>query len=140
LFNGLDGLPFNVQVVGNWRVAGTLVTENDGSLTMRGNPERIHFFKFFTQGVRGLLIRNSSQIDLVSHTDTTVTFKHVPSMRITAGNSFKIPGSSSLYAFSAATFDGTNITLTGVSPNLPASLGVIRDPSMGNNFSGTNFE
>lgn len=140
IFSGLDAKISNVQVCGYWRVAGTLITENDGSLTVLGNPERMHFNKFFTQGVRGLLIRNCPQIDVVSNTTNSVTFKHVPSMRITAGNQFKIPGSSEFYTFTGSSFDGTNVTLTGVTPALPGTLGVIRYPSIGNNFSGTNFE
>lgn len=140
LFDGLDSLVDNVQVCGYWRVAGTLITENDGTLTARGNPERQHFNKFYTQGVRGLLIRNAPQIDVVSHASDSVTFKHVPSLRITAGNQFKIPGSSEFYTFTGSSFDGTNVTLTGVTPALPGTLGVIRYPSIGNNFSGTNFE
>jgi hypothetical protein len=140
VFNGLDIKVSNVQVCGYWRVAGTLITENDGSLTSLGNPERMHFDKFFTQGVRGLLIRNCPQIDVVSNTTNSVTFKHVPSLRITAGNTFKIPGNSGLFTFTGSSSDGTNVTLTGVTPSLPASLGVIRYPSVGNNLSGTNFE
>ncbi|EHK6278503.1 tail fiber domain-containing protein [Escherichia coli] len=140
IFSGLDAKISNVQVCGYWRVAGTLITENDGSLTALGNPERMHFNKFFTQGVRGLLIRNCPQIDVVSNTTNSVTFKHVPSMRITAGNNFKISGSAALFTFTGSTSDGTNITLTGVTPALPASMGVIRYPSAGNNLSGTNFE
>lgn len=138
--NGLDILIDNVQVCGCWRVAGTLITENDGSLTAPGNPERMHFNKFFTQGVRGLLIRNCPQIDVVSNTTDSVTFKHVPSLRITAGTQFKIAGNAGLFTFTAATSDGTNVTLTGVTPALPLSLGVIRYPSAGNNLSGANFE
>ncbi|WP_420173410.1 tail fiber domain-containing protein [Citrobacter freundii] len=140
IYNGLDSRVDNVQVCGYWRVAGTLITENDGTLAARGNPERMHFNKFYTQGVRGLLIRNAPQIDVVSHTSDSVTFKHVPSLRITAGNQFKVPGVTDFYTFAGSSYDGTNVTLTGVTPALPGTLGVIRYPSIGNNFSGTNFE
>lgn len=130
----------NVQVCGYWRVAGTLLTENDGSFVMRGNPERTRFNRFSTQGIRGLLIRNSPQIDVVSNTTNTVTFKQRPSLRLTATNAFRISGSAILYSFTGSTSDGENITLTGITPALPASLGVIRFPNIGNNFSGTVFE
>lgn len=130
----------NVQVCGYWRVAGTLLTENDGSFVMRGNPERTRFNRFSTQGIRGLLIRNSPQIDVVSNTTNTVTFKQRPSLRLTATNAFRISGSATLYSFTGSTSDGENITLTGITPALPASLGVIRFPNIGNNFSGTVFE
>lgn len=140
VYDSSEAVVENVQVCGYWRVAGTLLTENDGSFTMRGNPERTRFNRFFTQGIRGLLIRNSPQIDVVSNTTDSVTFKEQTSLRITATNSFRIPGSATQYVFTGSTTDGTNITLTGVTPALPVSIGVIRFPNIGNNFSGTVFE
>lgn len=140
VYDSSEAVIENVQVCGYWRVAGTLLTENDGSLTMKGNPERTRFNRFYTQGIRGLLIRNSPQIDVVSNTSSTITFKQRPSLRLTATNSFRISGSAALYTFTGSTSDGTNITLTGITPSLPASLGVIRFPNIGNNFSGTVFE
>lgn len=140
VYDGAETVIDNVQVCGYWRVAGTLLTENDGSFVMRGNPERTRFNRFSTQGIRGLLIRNSPQIDVVSNTSNTVTFKQRPSLRLTATNAFRISGSATLYSFTGSTSDGANITLTGITPALPASLGVIRFPNIGNNFSGTVFE
>lgn len=140
VYDSSEAVIENVQVCGYWRVAGTLLTENDGSFVMRGNPERTRFNRFFTQGIRGLLIRNSPQIDVVSNTSNTVTFKQRPSLRLTATNAFRISGSATLYSFTGSTSDGENITLTGITPALPASLGVIRFPNIGNNFSGTVFE
>lgn len=140
VYDSSEAVIENVQVCGYWRVAGTLLTENDGSLTMKGNPERTRFNRFYTQGIRGLLIRNSPQIDVVSNTASTITFKQRPSLRLTATNSFRVPGSADLYTFTESTSDGTNITLTGITPALPAALGVIRFPNIGNNFSGTVFE
>ena len=140
VYDSSEAVIENVQVCGYWRVAGTLLTENDGSFVMRGNPERTRFNRFFTQGIRGLLIRNSPQIDVVSNTSNTVTFKQRPSLRLTATNAFRISGSATLYSFTGSTSDGANITLTGITPALPASLSVIRFPNIGNNFSGTVFE
>lgn len=140
VYDSSEAVIENVQVCGYWRVAGTLLTENDGSLTMKGNPERTRVNRFYTQGIRGLLIRNSPQIDVVSNTSSTITFKQRPSLRLTATNSFRISGSAALYTFTGSTSDGTNITLTGITPSLPTSLGVIRFPNIGNNFSGTVFE
>lgn len=140
VYDSSEAVIENVQVCGYWRVAGTLLTENDGSFVMRGNPERTRFNRFFTQGIRGLLIRNSPQIDVVSNTSNTVTFKQRPSLRLTATNAFRISGSATLYSFTGSTSDGADITLTGITPALPASLSVIRFPNIGNNFSGTVFE
>lgn len=140
VYDSSEAVIENVQVCGYWRVAGTLLTENDGSFVMRGNPERTRFNRFFTQGIRGLLIRNSPQIDVVSNTSNTVTFKQRPSLRLTATNAFRISGSATLHSFTGSTSDGANITLTGITPALPASLSVIRFPNIGNNFSGTVFE
>ncbi|WP_225390431.1 hypothetical protein, partial [Escherichia coli] len=82
----------------------------------------------------------SPQIDLVSNTESSVTFKHKKSMRITSVKQFKIAGSESVYTYSDASFDGTNITLSGISPEIQGTISVIRFPSIGNNFSGTVFE
>ena len=76
----------------------------------------------------------------MSNTSNTVTFKQRPSLRLTATNAFRISGSATLYSFTGSTSDGANITLTGITPALPASLSVIRFPNIGNNFSGTVFE
>ncbi|EKF6999102.1 hypothetical protein OZ476_003890 [Escherichia coli] len=105
---------------------------------MKGNPEKTHFNNVYVQS--GIAIRNSPQIDLVSNTESSVTFKHKKSMRITSVKQFKIAGSESVYTYSDASFDGTNITLSGISPEIQGSISVIRFPSIGNNFSGTVFE
>lgn len=138
VYDSSDTVIDNVQVVGYWRVKGVLLTENDGSLSMKGNPERTHFNNFYVQS--GIAIRNSPQIDLISNTSNSVTFKHVPSMRITAGNQFKIAGKAEFYTFTGSSFDGANITLTGITPAITGSISVIRFPTIGNNFSGTVFE
>lgn len=139
VFDSSDCIFRNVQVAGYWKFAGTLLTENDGSITQRGNPERTLFDKFFTQGIRGLLIRNSPQVDVVSNTSDSVTFKFNPTTRIAGVKGFRVAGNSTLYSFSGCSMSGGNLTLTGVSPALPASVSVIRFPSIGNNWSGTNF-
>ena len=138
VYDSSDAVIDNVQVVGYWRVKGVLLTENDGSLSMKGNPEKTHFNNLYVQS--GIGVRNSPQIDLVSNTTDSVTFLHRPSLRITAGNSFAIAGSADLRTFTGSTFDGTNVTLTGVTPPISGTIGVIRFPGLGNNFSGTVFE
>lgn len=138
VYDSCDSVIDNVQIVGYWRVKGLLLTENDGSLSMKGNSEKTHFNNVYVQS--GIAIRNSPQIDLVSNTESSVTFKHKKSMRITSVKQFKIAGSESVYTYSDASFDGTNITLSGISPEIQGTISVIRFPSIGNNFSGTVFE
>lgn len=138
VYDSSDAVIDNVQIVGYWRVKGLLLTENDGSLSMKGNSEKTHFNNLYVQS--GIGIRNSPQIDLISNTANSVTFTHRPSLRITAGNSFSIAGSADLRTFTGSTFDGTNVTLTGVTPPISGTIGVIRFPGLGNNFSGTVFE
>ncbi|EPD5259109.1 phage tailspike protein, partial [Escherichia coli] len=124
VYDSCDSVIDNVQIVGYWRVKGLLLTENDGSLSMKGNPEKTHFNNVYVQS--GIAIRNSPQIDLVSNTESSVTFKHKKSMRITSVKQFKIAGSESVYTYSDASFDGTNITLSGISPEIQGTISVIR--------------
>lgn len=138
IYDSSDAIVDNVQIVGYWRVKGLLLTENDGSLTVKGNSEKTHFNNLYVQS--GIAVRNSPQIDVISNTTDSVTFLHRPSLRITAGNTFMIAGSADVRTFTGSTFDGTNVTLTGVTPALPGTIGVIRYSSIGNNFSGTVFE
>lgn len=138
VYDSSDAVIDNVQVVGYWRVKGLLLTENDGSLTVKGNSEKTHFNNVYVQS--GIAVRNSPQIDVISNTTDSVTFAHRASLRITAGNTFVIAGSADVRTFTGATFDGTNVTLTGVTPAIPGTIGVIRYQSIGNNFSGTVFE
>ena len=138
VYDSSDAYINNVQVVGYWRVKGVLLTENDGSLTAKGNPEKTHFNNVYVQS--GTAIRNSPQIDLISNTSDSVTFAFKSSLRITAGNTFVIAGSADVRTFSSATTDGVNITLNGVTPAISGTIGVIRFQSAGNNFSGTVLE
>ncbi|WP_080994280.1 tail fiber domain-containing protein [Yersinia intermedia] len=55
------------------------------------------------------------------------------------GMRFKTLGSAQIYTFTGYTVSGATITLTGVTPNLPASVLVLRAANIGNNFSGTVF-
>lgn len=142
--DGNEALISNVQVCGYWRMAGTLLTENDGSLTMRGNPERIRFINFFTQGVRGLLIRNMPQIEVLSNTTDSITIAANPTLQITAFSSCigtNSDGTRPVLTFTGSpTDDDGNVVLTGVSPAITGTLNTIRYPNMGNNFSNTVFE
>ncbi|WHZ42208.1 glycosyl hydrolase family 28-related protein [Rahnella bonaserana] len=137
-----DGNAFNldnVQVVGYWKKISTLVTENDGSYTMVGNPESAIFNNLYTQGMRGLAIRNSPQWDVTAYTSSSITCKYNSSWTLTAQNSFKITGSATLYSFTGYSVSGSLITLTGVTPALTALPLSLRAPNIGNNFSGTSF-
>lgn len=142
--DGNEALISNVQVCGYWRMAGTLLTENDGSLTMRGNPERIRFINFFTQGVRGLLIRNMPQIKVLSNTTDSITIAANPTLQITAFSSCigtNTDGTRPVLTFTgSSTDDDGNVVLTGVSPAITGTLDRIRYPNIGNNFSNTVFE
>lgn len=142
--DGNEALISNVQVCGYWRMAGTLLTENDGSLTMRGNPERIRFLNFFTQGVRGLLIRNMPQIEVLSNTTDSITIAANPTLQITAFSSCigtNSDGTRPVLTFTgSSTDDDGNVVLTGVSPAITGTLNTIRYPNIGNNFSNTVFE
>lgn len=142
--DGNAALISNVQVCGYWRMAGTLLTENDGSLTMRGNPERIRFINFFTQGVRGLLIRNMPQIEVLSNTTDSITIAANPTLQITAFSSCigtNSDGTRPVLTFTgSSTDDDGNVVLTGVSPAITGALSTIRYPNIGNNFSNTVFE
>lgn len=137
-----DGNSFNlenVQVVGYWKKISTLVTENDGSYTMVGNPESAIFNSLYTQGMRGLAIRNSPQWDVTAYTSTSVTCKYNSSWTLTSQNNFRISGSFTLFSFEGYTVSGNSITLTGVSPPLTSLPASVRAPNIGNNFSGTSF-
>lgn len=129
----------NVQSVGYWRAAGTLVTENDGSFVGGDNAERLRVSKLDSQGIRGLLVRNSPQIPVASNTDTTITFEDFPNQTLTAGNQFIVFGSGSVFTFTGYSYSAGEVTLTGVSPNLPANVSNIRSVSAGSNISGTVF-
>ena len=53
VYDSSEAVIENVQVCGYWRVAGTLLTENDGSFVMRGNPERTRFNRFLLRAYVG---------------------------------------------------------------------------------------
>lgn len=142
VYDSSDAVIDNVQVVGYWKVAGTLLTENDGSTTMHGNPERTLFNKFYTQGIRGLLIRNSPQVDVVSQESTTrLTIKANATSRILAQDGFLVAGSKIIYKWGSVTRQEDTYVLDGITPALPSAsgVGVVRFPSIGNNWSGTVF-
>lgn len=140
VYDSSDAVVENIQSVGYWRMAGWLVTENDGTYTLKGNPERTKFHKLLGQGRRGLLQRNSPQIDVLSNTSSAVTCKYNSSWTLTAQNQFTIPGSASVkYTFTGYSVTGSAITLTGVTPALPVGITAIRAPNQGNNFSGSVF-
>ncbi len=134
-----ESLVENVQSVGYWRIAGILITENDGTYTQVGNPERFRVNRVFSTGIRGLLIRNGAQIDVVSNTTTQVVLKYNDTFTLTSQNQFTVPGSSSVFTFTGYSVAASEITLTGVTPNMPLLLGTIRQPNAGNNMAGTVF-
>ena len=135
----------DVQTVGYWRQAGLLITENDGSFTQVGDPERVRVSRCILQGRRGAAIRNAPQIGVVSNTSDTVTIKQNSSMRIAAAGKFIAVAYGTAFhntecTFSSATVSGGNIVLGGVSPSIGAvQLDGIRFPARGNNFSNTVF-
>lgn len=129
----------NCQVVGYWRIGGTLLTENDGSYTQVGNPESTIFDTWLTQGRRGLLVRNAAQIDAVSNTANSIKLKYTPSFTLSADMKFKISGSATVYTFTGYAVTGDTVELTGVSPGLPNNVALVRAANIGNNFSGTVF-
>lgn len=130
----------NVQVVGYWRMAAILHTENDGTYDMVGNPEQTVFRNVYTQGRRGYLIRNSPQHRVISNTANTITAEYTSSWTLSHAMKFRIFGNSTTYTFTGYSASGNQITLTGVTPALPANVTAIRAPNMGNNFSGSVFE
>ena len=130
----------NVQVVGYWRMAAILHTENDGTYDMVGNPEQTVFRNVYTQGRRGYLIRNSPQHRVISNTANTITAEYTSSWTLSHARKFRIFGNSTTYTFTGYSASGNQITLTGVTPALPANVTAIRAPNMGNNFSGSVFE
>ncbi len=131
----------NVQTVGYWRIAGTLVTENNGTFTQIANPERCRTTGLRTQGVRGLMIRNSAQWGAISNTADSITCEYNQFWTLTSQNQFEIAGSGSQqYTFTGYTQNTQGqITLTGVTPALPSGVTAVRSPSTGNNFAGTVF-
>ena len=130
----------NVQVVGYWRMAAILHTENDGTYDMVGNPEQTVFRNVYTQGRRGYLVRNSPQHRVISNTANTITAEYTSSWTLSHAMKFRIFGNSTTYTFTGYSASGNQITLTGVTPALPANVTAIRAPNMGNNFSGSVFE
>lgn len=139
VYDASDAICENIQSVGYWRMGGWMLTENDGTYTQVGNPERIRFSKCLGQGRRGLIARNSPQLDVVSNTANTITLKYFPSFTLTAQNKFRVLGSATIYSFTGHSVAGVEITLTGVSPALPGGVTAVRAPNTGNNFSGTVF-
>lgn len=139
VYDSSDAVVENVQSVGYWRMGGWLFTENDGTYDLKGNPERTKFHKILGSGRRGIIIRNSPQIDVVSNTNTTVTCKYNSSWTLTAQNQFMISGSDQKFTFTGYSVSGNEITLSGVTPNITGTISVIRAPNNGNNFSGSVF-
>lgn len=130
----------NVQCVGYWLKAGVLVTENDGTYEQVANPERLRVSQLTTQGIRGLLIRNSPQWEVFSNTNTTINVQYNQSWTLTSQNKFRILGSTTIFTFTGySLISPTEIQLTGVTPNLPAGVSILRSPSQGNNLNGTIF-
>lgn len=130
----------NVQSVGYWRMGGLLVTENDGTYTQLGNnSERLRVDKLTSQGIRGLIFRNGPQIKVISNTNTEIVMDYFPSYTVTSQNDFRIFGDSLIYTFTGFSASGSEITLTGVTPNLPASVSAVRSVTLGNGFARTVF-
>lgn len=131
----------NVQAVGYWLMAGTLVTENNGTYEQIANPERLRVSKLATQGIRGLLVRNSPQWEVLSNTSTEITVQYNSSWTLTTQNKFRILGSTTKFEFTGYTQTTPGeIVLTGVTPNLPVGVTILRSPSQGNNLNGTTFD
>ncbi|RWA49243.1 hypothetical protein AU476_30830 [Cupriavidus sp. UYMSc13B] len=134
-----DCVVHNVQAVGYWRMAALFGTENNATYSSIGNGERAHFTKFIGQGRRGLMLRGAAQVPVLSNTTTTITVKYNPTCTLTRSNQFRLAGSSQRYTYSAYSLSGEHLQLTGVSPDLPANITVIRSPAVGNGFSATIF-
>lgn len=135
---------YNVQAAGYWRMIGTLVTENNGTFEQIANPERCIITRLRTQGVRGVAVRNSAQWRTFDdgYSSTTITCEYNQYWTLTSQNKFRLIGPYQVYQFTGyqVSPDGTKITLTGVTPNLPAIRPeILRSPSMGNNLAGTVF-
>lgn len=129
----------NIQVVGYWRIAGILQTENDGTYSQVGNPESTIYDTVLTQGRRGLLVRNAAQIDATANTSNSITLKYNNTFTLTADMKFKISGSATIFTATGYTVTTDTITLTGVTPALPSNVALVRAANIGNNFSGTIF-
>lgn len=139
VFDGSTGRIDNVQTVGYWRMAGLLMTEGDGSVNFKGNPEAFIVRNLFAQGMRGMILRNMPQIDVLSHTATTAVCRFDSSWNLSSTMKFRISGSTQVFSYTGQSVSGSEITLTGITPNLPATVGVLRYVNIGNNFSGTDF-
>lgn len=134
-----------IQAVGYYRMAGVLVTENIGTDDYAfgsRNPERLILNRVSGTGARGLLVRNTPQYEVTANTNNTITVKWNNTFSLTAVDAFRANTSSQLYRYTGYAFDDATktVTLTGVTPDLPASIGTIRSPNGGNNFSNTAFE
>lgn len=135
---------YNVQASGYWRLIGTLLTENNGTFEQIANPERCIITRLRTQGVRGVAVRNSAQWRTFddNYSSTSITCEYNQYWTLTSQNKFRLIGPYQIYQFSGyqVSPDRTKITLTGVTPNLPAVRPeILRSPSMGNNLAGTVF-
>ena len=134
----------NVQIVGHWRFGGTLVTENSGNWTEYGNSERLHFNNVYSNGVRGLILRNTEQIRVISATSSSVTIPDTSSLVITGSSTFKLNGggidSSIVFSYTSVTAAAGEITLNGVSPALAGTPSLLRPGNQGTGFAGTSFE
>lgn len=141
VYDGNESLISDVQSVGYWRMAALLITENGGTYEYKGNPESLICYKVYTQGVRGCLVRNSPEIDVVSINSTSsITVKYNSSFTLTATMRFTLIGGAQIYTATGYTVASGNLTFTGVTPALPASASAMRSPVQGNNFSGTVFD
>lgn len=141
VYDGNESMISDVQSVGYWRMAALLITENGGTYDYKGNPESLVLHKVYTQGVRGCLVRNSPEVDVVSINSTSsITVKYNSSFVLTSTMRFTLIGGSQIYTATGYSVSSGNLTFTGVTPALPASASAIRSPVQGNNFSGTVFD
>lgn len=140
-----DAVIDNVQVVGHWRKGGTLITENDGTWNNYGNSERLYINNLLTQGLRGLIIRNTEQTPVTSNTSTTVNVQGHASQLIPTTGEFRLQGTGGIdssvhYTYTSVTTSGADIKFNGVSPSIVGTAGVMRNAYMGAGFAGTRIE
>jgi len=128
----------NVQVVGYWRIAGTMRIQPGYSQESAG--ERGYYKNLKTQGYRGLVLRAGDIYPVTAATTTTIEIPWSESHYFDTTGTIEASGGVD-YAYTGLSFATDKLTFTGVTPDsssLPGST--IRNFKRGTGVAGTIFE
>lgn len=127
----------NVQVVGYWRIAGTLKVQPGA--TEWGSGERGSYIRFKTQGFHGLVLRGSDNNPITASTANTVEIPWTASHFWPNSGKFEVPGGVD-YTYTGLSKTGDKLTFTGVSPDSSGlAANNIRPYYRGTGVAGSQF-